>query len=73
MVNTVINRFGRDIIIHKEDKDHFHITVSVAVSQQFYGWVFGLGKKAAILGSEDVRQGYLDMMRDIQKKYAEYE
>lgn len=72
MVNTVIDRFGRDIIIHKEDKDHFHITVSVAVSQQFYGWVFGLGKKAAILGPEDVRQGYLDMMRDIQERYDKY-
>ena len=73
MLNAVIDRFGSDVFITPLDKEHFQISVPVAISQQFYGWVFGLGKKAAILGPEDVRQGYLDMMRDIQKKYAEYE
>ena len=69
MVNAVIDRFGQDIIIHKEEKDHFQISVDVAVSPQFYGWVFGLGKKARIIGPKDVRKGYLDMMKDIQEKY----
>ena len=69
MVNAVVDRFGRDIMIHKEDKYHFRISVAVAVSPQFYGWVFGLGKMARIVGPEDVRQGYLDMMQDVQGKY----
>lgn len=69
MVNAVVDRFGRDIMIHKEDKYHFRISVAVAVSPQFYGWVFGLGKMVRIIGPEDVRQGYLDMMKNVQEKY----
>ena len=69
MVNAVVDRFGRDIMIHKEDGYHFRVSVSVAVSPQFYGWVFGLGKMVRIVGPEDVRQGYLDMMKGVQGKY----
>ena len=58
MVNAVADRFGRDIMIHKEDGYHFRVSVPVAVSPQFYGWVFGLGKMVRIVGPEDVRQGY---------------
>lgn len=69
MMNAVIDRFGREIIVHKEDNTHFRIAVDVAVSPQFYGWVFGLGKMCKIIAPEDVRQGYLDMMKGIQEKY----
>ena len=69
MMNAVIDRFGRDIFIYKEDDDHFRVSVEVAISPQFYGWVFGLGKMVRIKGPEDVRQGYLDMMKGVQEKY----
>lgn len=69
MVNAVVDRFGRDIMIHKEDGYHFRVSVPVAVSPQFYGWVFGLGKMVRIVGPEDVRQGYLDVMKGVQGKY----
>ena len=70
MVNSVIDRFGQDIMIHKEDDNkHFRISVEVAVSPQFYGWVFGLGRKVRIIAPEDVRQGYLDMMDGVREKY----
>ena len=69
IMSAVIDRFGRDIIVHHEDKDHFKISVAVAVSPQFYGWVFGLGKKVRIVAPEDVRQGYLDMMDGIKERY----
>ena len=69
MMNAVVDRFGQDIFVHKEDDYHFRVSVEVAVSPQFYGWVFGLGKMARIVGPEDVRQGYLDMMKGVQEKY----
>lgn len=69
MVKSVADRFGRDIIIHREDDRHFRISVPVAISPQFYGWVLGLGKAVRIVASEDVRQGFLNMMSDIQGKY----
>ena len=69
MMNSVVDRFGRDIFVNKEDDYHFRISVEVAVSPQFYGWVFGLGKKVRIAGPEDVRQDYLDMLKGVQEKY----
>ena len=69
MMNAVVDRFGRDIFVFKEDDYHFRVSVEVAVSPQFCGWVFGLGKKVRIVGPEDVRQGYLEMMKDVREKY----
>ena len=69
MMNAVIDRFGQEIFVHKEDDTHFRISVEVAISPQFYGWVFGLGKMVKIVAPEAVRQGYLDMMKDVREKY----
>ena len=69
MMNAVIDRFGQEIFVHKEDDTHFRISVEVAISPQFYGWVFGLGKMVKIVAPEDVRQGYLDMMKGVWEKY----
>ena len=69
MMNAVIDRFGRDIMVMKEDDNHFRITVNVAVSNQFYGWVFGLGNMVRIVGPEHVEQGMKDMLEEVRKRY----
>ncbi len=56
LMNAVIDKFGRDVQVSKEDNDHFRITVPIAVSSQFFGWVFGLGKMARIVEPESVKQ-----------------
>ena len=71
MMNAVIDRFGRDIMVMKEDDNHFRITVKVAVSNQFYGWVFGLGNMARIVGPEHVKQGMKDLMESVHGRYEE--
>ena len=48
MMNAALDRFGHDIIPVKVDNRHFQITVPVAVSQQFFGWVFSLGNTVRI-------------------------
>ena len=42
MVGTVLDRFGSDVTLIKDGDTHFKITVPVAISPQFYAWVFGL-------------------------------
>ena len=56
MMGAVMDRFGRDIFVTKEDDRHFKVTVNVAVSNQFFGWVFGLGKMVRIVGPESVKE-----------------
>ena len=48
MIGVMIDRFGRDIIIAPVDDDHFRITVSVAVSSHFLGWIMSLGEDIQI-------------------------
>ncbi len=69
MMGAVMDRFGRDVVVMKEDERHFRVTVSVSVSQQFYGWVFGLGKSVRIVGPESVKDGMRKALADIAARY----
>lgn len=69
LVDAVIDRFGKDVLIMKADDSHFEITVSVSVSPQFFGWVFGLGNKVEIVGPEDVRKQMKDALQKTIEKY----
>ena len=49
LLNVVIDRFGKDIMLIPEDEEHFNFTVKVAVSPMFLSWVIGFGDKAQVL------------------------
>jgi predicted DNA-binding transcriptional regulator YafY len=54
LIGVVVDRFGRDVFISREDEDHFSVSVKVAVSPHFLSWVFGFGDEAGILSPEHV-------------------
>ena len=64
----MIDRFGKEIPIHETDIDDWsETTVEVALSNQFYGWIFSLGPNIKIVGPEDVVRSFgeeLEMMRN---------
>jgi hypothetical protein len=50
MLGTVLDRFGRSGVVYtKEDEKHFVLTADVKVSEQFYGWLLGFGRKAQLV------------------------
>lgn len=61
LVGVFIDRFGKDIMIVPKGKDYSTVSVSVAVSRQFFGWIFGLGQGVKILGPQHV----VDHMKQI--------
>ncbi|MBQ7359824.1 MAG: WYL domain-containing protein [Lachnospiraceae bacterium] len=69
IVGVVLDRFGKDIMLVPSDETHFHVTLKVAVSDQFLGWVFALGSDAKILGPEDVCVKMKDMAQKIVERY----
>ena len=69
MVGVLIDRFGTDISIRPVREGWSVTTVDVAVSEQFFGWVFGLGAKVKIVGPEDVVDRFKDELRNIQNQY----
>ena len=69
LVNVVIDRFGRDILLIPDGEDHFVFTVNVAVSPMFLSWVIGFGKKAKILHPESVAQQCRQMCLEALELY----
>ncbi len=69
MMNTVIDKFGSDVVVYHVDDEHFEITVPVAVSPQFFGWVFGLGGQVKIMEPKSVVRKMKDMLKRVGDKY----
>ena len=67
LLDTVVDRFGtKDVVYSRDDERHFKAVVSVAVSEQFFGWVCGFGKRVKIVAPESVQEkfkAHLDKMR----------
>ena len=69
MMGAAIDRFGRDIVVTKADEWHFKITVPVAISPQFFAWVFGLGNTVSIVGPEHVKEKMKEMLKKTCERY----
>ena len=69
MAGILIDRFGRDIMLIPEDEEHFHTTVRITVSPQFFGWLAALGNDVTITKPESVRNRFASYLEDIMKEY----
>ena len=54
LVNVVIDKFGKDLMMIPDGEEHFNFTVRVAVSPTFLSWVIGFGAKAKVLYPQSV-------------------
>lgn len=54
MCGVFIDRFGKEISFRKIDDEHSQVSVDVAVSPQFFGWIFSLGKDVKVTGPDEV-------------------
>ena len=71
LAGAVIDRFGRDVLLIREDDEHFSVSIEAVVSPQFYAWVFGFGDECEILSPASVREGMAQMARAVLGKYGE--
>ena len=69
LAGAVIDRFGKDVMLMRDGEEHFTVTVDVAVSPQFFAWVFGFGDEAEILTPAAVREQARDTARKIASLY----
>ena len=69
MMGAAIDRFGKDVVASKTDESHFDITVPVAISPQFFAWVFGLGNTVTIVEPQHVKEKMKEMLKKAQKFY----
>ena len=71
LVGAAIDRFGRDTMIIATDDEHFTVSVDVAVSPQFFAWLFGFGAEAEIISPERVRREFKGKIANLQSIYVE--
>ena len=69
LVNVVIDRFGRDVMLIPDGEDHFVFTARIAVSPLFLSWIIGFGNKAKILHPASVEEKCRDLCREVLDQY----
>ena len=69
LINVVVDRFGKDVMLIPDGEDHFTFTVPVAVSPLFLSWLVGFGSKAKILYPENVVDQYKSLCLESLSQY----
>ena len=70
LLDAVVDRFGtKDVQYVKVDDKHFSVTAKVEISDQFFGWVLGFGKKAKLLYPDAVIDQFTAYMDKIREMY----
>ena len=70
LLDTMVERFGNEkyqAVYSKVDDRHFKVQVHVEVSDQFFGWLLGFGKRVKLLYPHDTVEqfkAYLDKIRN---------
>lgn len=68
-IGIVIDRFGKEIDVRSRGEDICSARVKVAVSNQFFGWLTGLGGQIRITSPEAVVSDYKKYLEMILKEY----
>lgn len=59
LCGVFLDHFGKEITFRTVDDNHSTVAVDVAISPQFFGWIFSLGKDVKVVGPSEV----IDEMR----------
>ncbi len=58
MARVVWDYFGQEVILIPDGEDHFTVTLSVVMSPQFFGWLFGLEGGLVIASPREAAEAY---------------
>ena len=68
LIDVMFDKFGESIKIQKTD-DKYTSTVKAIASEQFYGWLLGLGTRIKVTKPESIVQGLKDYVQSIAELY----
>lgn len=69
LIGVALDRFGKDINIRVNNDNSISFSVEVSASNQFYGFIFGLGPGATIISPEWVVEEYKSLLLENYFKY----
>lgn len=71
LAGAVIDRFGKEVMLIPDGNEHFTVSADIAVSPQFYAWVFGFGTAVEILAPDSARQELAQLAKSVSRIYAD--
>ncbi|CDD35478.1 putative uncharacterized protein [Roseburia sp. CAG:309] len=71
LVGVMIDRFGKNVPLIPLDDEYFQVNVTVAVSQQFIGWLMAIGTGVTVIEPEEVREKVIVACGEMLASYAQ--
>ena len=71
LVGVMIDRFGKNVPLIPLDDEYFQVNVTVAVSQQFIGWLMAIGTGVTVIEPEEVRENVIVACGEMLASYAQ--
>ncbi len=65
LVSSVIDRFGKDIMIIPDGDEYFTVRVKVKAEPPFFAWLFQFGSKAKIIEPEALKTKYKAQLNEV--------
>ena len=70
LLDTAIDRFGtKGVRYSKADDAHFYLETEVDISDQFFAWLCGFGRKVKIMGPDSVITAFSEYLDKIRSMY----
>lgn len=73
LTGVIIDRFGTEVALRREENERIRVRAEVAVSSQFFGWLAGLGSGIRIESPVEVKERYQEWLRKILQEYEKSE
>ncbi|MGX8796272.1 hypothetical protein ACR6HW_09350 [Fusibacter sp. JL298sf-3] len=70
LINVVIDRFGEDVEIEKNDVGTFSIEVDVVVTPTFLSWLFMFGNKVRIVEPIEIKDQFAMCVKEVLETYG---
>ena len=71
LLDAMLERFGNDRRQYTRiDDKHFTVKTFIVESENFYGWICGLGEKAIIIDPSETAKRFKDYLQKISAKYS---
>lgn len=70
LLDAVIEKLGKNGVRYRKlDEHHFSVTANIDISDQFFGWVLGFGKKVQIQSPQSVVDAFTSYIDGIRTQY----
>lgn len=70
LLDAVIEKLGKNGVRYRKlDEHHFSVTANIDISDQFFGWVLGFGKKVQIQSPQSVVDAFMGYIDGIRTQY----